>query len=143
LVKSWGERFEGLSDQIGGCLPRSELQSRASVYVRGLLGPVQRTNSWQLAEHVGAKTPHGFQRLPCRARWDADALRDEVRRYAVEHLLAEHESISGGVLIIGETGFFKKGDQQAGVQRQYSGTAGRIENCQVDVLLGQVCVAGH
>lgn len=140
LVKSWGVRFDDLRERIGGCFPRSELRTRASAYVRGLLGPVQRKNSWQLAEHVGATTPHGFQRLLGRASWDADALRDEVRRYAVEHLLAEHEP---GVLIIDETGFLKKGDKSAGVQRQYSGTAGRIENCQVGVFLGLVGSRGR
>lgn len=132
MVKGWSERFDGLCERIGGCFPRSELRGRASAYVRGLLGPVQRKNSWQLAEAVGAATPHGFQRLLGRASWDDAVLRDEVRRYAAEHLLAAPE---GGVLIVDETGFLKKGTKSAGVQRQYSGTAGRIENSQVGVFL--------
>lgn len=116
--------------------PRSELRDRASAYVRGLLGPVQRKNSWQLAEQVGAKTPHGFQRLLGRASRDAEALRDEVRRYAAEYLLCPNASGSGGgVLIVDETGFVKKDIKSAGVQRQYSGTADRIENSQVGVFL--------
>jgi SRSO17 transposase len=100
--------------------------------VRGLLGPVQRKNSWQVAEHVGNATPHGLQRLLGRATWDADTVRDEVTGYAAAHLLGEGEA---GVLIVDETGFLKKGVKSVGVQRQYSGTAGRIENCQVGVFL--------
>lgn len=138
VVKGWSGRFDGLCDRIGGCFGRSELRGRASAYVRGLLGPVQRKNSWQLAEQVGAATPHGFQRLLGRASWDAEALRDEVRCYAAEHLLSPPPgeiASGGGVLIVDETGFLKKGTKSAGVQRQYSGTAGRIENSQVGVFL--------
>ena len=80
--------------------------------MRGLLGSVVRKNSWQLAQHVGAATPHGFQRLLGRASWDADTLRDEVRRYATEHLLSDNEA---GVLIVDETEFLKKGNKSAGV----------------------------
>ena len=94
---------------------------------------------WATA-HVGAATPHGFQRLLGRASWDADTLRDEVRRYATEHLLASNEA---GVLIVDETGFLKKGNKSVGVQRQYSGTAGRIENCQVGVFLALVGSRGR
>ena len=109
-------------------------------YLRGLLGSVKRKNSWQLAEHLGNATPHGIQRLLDRARWDADAVRDEMIRYAGEHLLANDE---GGVLIVDETGFLKKGDKSVDVQRQYSGTAGRIENCQIGVFLGLVGSRGR
>jgi SRSO17 transposase len=132
LVRGWSDQFRQLCERVGVCFGRHDLRSRACGYVRGLLGPVQRKNSWQLAEHVGAATPHGFQRLLGRASWDADVLRDEVRRYASDHLLAQGEA---GVLIIDETGFLKKGHKSVGVQRQYSGTAGRIENCQVGVFL--------
>lgn len=131
-VQQWSDRLNQLGERIGGCFSRCDLHARARAYLSGLLGPVERKNSWQLAEQAGAATPHGFQRLLGRARWDADALRDEVHRYAVEHLLAEGEA---GVLIVDETGFLKKGDKSVGVQRQYSGTAGRIENCQVGVFL--------
>jgi len=139
-VRGWSNRFEKLYERVSGCFARRDLRSRARAYVRGLLGAVQRKNSWQLAEHVGAATPHGFQRLLGRASWDADALRDEVTRYAADHLLAEGES---GVLIVDETGFLKKGDKSIGVQRQYSGTAGRIENCQVGVFLALVGSRGR
>lgn len=131
-VRDWSDRFEQLRDRVSACFGRCDLRFRAQAYVRGLLGSVQRKNSWQLAEHAGDATPHGFQRLLGRSSWDANRLRDEVRRYAIDHLLVEGD---GGVLIVDETGFLKKGDKSAGVQRQYSGTAGRIENCQIGVFL--------
>ena len=96
----------------------------------GLLAPVERKNGWQLAEAAGDRTPDGVQELLSRVRWDADAVRDDLRAYVGEHL-----GDPGGVLMLDETGFLKKGDKSAGVQRQYSGTAGRIENCQVGVFL--------
>ena len=142
-VKQWSGRLDALGERIGGCFSRCDLHARAQAYLSALLGPVQRKNSWQLAEQAGAATPHGFQRLPGRARWDADALRDEVHRYAVEHLLAPGSEGEAGVLIVDETGFLKKGNKSAGVQRQYSGTAGRIENCQVGVFLALVGSRGR
>ncbi len=139
-VRDWAFSFDQLTQQVAGCFGRSDLRRRAVAYLRGLLGSVQRKNSWQLAEYAGDATPHGFQRLLSRASWDADDLRDEVIRYAKEHLLAQGEA---GVLIVDETGFLKKGVKSAGVQRQYSGTAGRIENCQVGVFLGLVGSRGR
>lgn len=131
-VQGWAGHFEQLIERIGGCFARHDLRKRASAYVRGLVGPAQRKNGWQLAEHVGDATPHGVQRLLDRASWDADAVRDELIGYARQHLLTERDP---GVLIVDETGFLKKGEKSVGVQRQYSGTAGRIENCQVGVFL--------
>jgi SRSO17 transposase len=109
---------------------RAEPRQRALAYLRGLLSPAERKNSWQLAELSGDSTPYGFQHLLRRARWDPEAVRDELRRYVIQHL-----GDSKGVLVIDETGFLKKGQQSAGVARQYSGTAGRIENCQLGVFL--------
>ncbi|MBL1218422.1 MAG: IS701 family transposase [Planctomycetes bacterium] len=131
-VERWSDQFTRLWDQIAGCFGRCDLQARAQAYVRGLLGPVQRKNSWQVAEHVGDAKPYGLQRLLGRAKWDAEAVRDEVRAYAKAHLPAKDEA---GFLIVNETGFLKKGEKSVGVQRQYSGTAGRIENCQIGVFL--------
>ncbi|OEJ55046.1 transposase [Streptomyces agglomeratus] len=88
-------------------------------YVRGLLGPVGRKNGWQLAEYVGHATPDGLQHLLSRSRWEADEVRDDLHAYVAEHLGADNS-----VLIIDDTGFVKKGTTSAGVQRQYSGTAG-------------------
>jgi SRSO17 transposase len=137
-VEGWAAQFERLCERIGPRFARPEVRRRAAGFLRGLLGDVERKNGWQLAEHAGETTPDGMQRLLTTARWDADALRDDVRAYVVEHL-----GDPGGVLVVDETGFLKKGAKSAGVQRQYSGTAGRIENCQVGVFLAYASIKGR
>jgi SRSO17 transposase len=96
-------------------------------YVRGLLAPVGRKNGWQLAEYAGHRDPAGLQHLLNGARWDADAVRDDLREYVGQQLGPD------GVLIIDDTGFIKKGTTSAGVSRQYTGTSGKIDNCQIGV----------
>jgi SRSO17 transposase len=140
LVKKWGADFEKLWEAVGSCFFRHDLRGRAKGYVHGLLGRVERKNGWQMAEYLGDATPHPVQRLLDRAVWNADDVRDEIIRYARSHLLTAGE---GGVLIVDETGFLKKGDKSVGVQRQYSGTAGRIENCQIGVFLALACSGGR
>jgi SRSO17 transposase len=103
-----------------------------------LLAPLAGKNGWTLAEAAGELTPDGMQRLLNAAAWDADGVRDDVRAYAVEHL-----GDRDGVLVVDETGFLKKGTRSAGVQRQYSGTAGRIENCQLGVFLAYTTSKGR
>jgi SRSO17 transposase len=137
-VEGWAAQFERLLERIGPRFARPEVRRRAAGFLRGLLGDVERKNGWQLAEHARETTPDGMQRLLTSARWDADALRDDVRAYVVEHL-----GDPGGVLVVDETGFLKKGNKSAGVQRQYSGTAGRIENCQVGVFLTYASARGR
>ena len=110
----------------------------AWAYIRGLLSPVERKNGWQLAEVNGDATPYGVQHLLGRARWDADAVRDDLRAYLVKSMGDPH-----AVLVLDETGFLKKGQQSVGVARQYSGTAGRVENCQIGVFLAYASVHGH
>src|ERR671914_1567887 len=117
---------------------RSESRQRALAYLRGLLSPAGRKNSWQLAEVSGEATPYGFQHLLGRADWQADAVRDELRHYLIPHLRDP-----AAVLVIDETGFVKKGRHSAGVARQYSGTAGRIDNCQIGVFLAYASHLGH
>ena len=95
VVRGWEFHFERLIEDIGVCFRRCDLRRRASAYVRGLLGPVQRKNGWQLAEYAGHATPHGFQRLLGRASWDADEVRDVLMRYAREHLLTEGDHRTG------------------------------------------------
>ena len=129
-IAGWDARFDELAERLAPRFARRDLRRRAVGYLRGLMGRVERKNSWQLAEAAGDATPHGLQRLLGRARWDADAVRDDLRAYVVERL-----GEPDGVLIVDETGFLKKGAKSAGVARQYSGTAGRIENCQVGVFL--------
>ncbi len=129
-VEGWAAEFERLLERIGPRFARPEVRRRAAGFLRGLLSGVDRKNGWQLAEHAREMTPDGMQRLLTTTRWDPHALRDDVRGYVVERL-----GDPGGVLVVDETGFLKKGTKSAGVQRQYSGTAGRIENCQVGVFL--------
>jgi SRSO17 transposase len=117
---------------------RAEPHQRAMAYLRGLLSPTERKNSWQLAEASGNPTPYGFQHLLRRADWEADAARDELRRYIIQHL-----GDPDAVLVIDETGFLKKGRHSAGVARQYSGTAGKVENCQIGVFLGYATRLGQ
>jgi SRSO17 transposase len=117
---------------------RSQSRHRVMAYLRGLLSEAARKNSWQVAEICGESTPYGFQYLLSRADWDAAAVRDELRRYVIQHL-----GDSNGVLVLDETGFLKKGAHSAGVARQYSGTAGKVENCQIGVFLSYASALGH
>ncbi|WP_156959597.1 IS701 family transposase [Nocardia sp. BMG51109] len=127
-LAAWVAGLDELFGRVAGRFLRAEPRLRARAYVRGLLAPLAGKNGWTLAEAAGERTPDGMQRLLHAAAWDADGVRDDVRSYAVEHL-----GDPDGVLVVDETGFLKKGTKSAGVQRQYSGTAGRIENCQLGV----------
>ena len=137
-VARWAKGIEGVHGCIAGRFHRSESRWRALEYLKGLLSPVERKNGWQLAEQAGNATPDGVQRLLSTYRWDADLVRDDLRGYVVEHLGDER-----GVLVVDETGFLKKGIKSVGVQRQYSGTAGRIENSQVGVFLTYATAQGR
>lgn len=117
---------------------RPESRASAIAYLEGLISGVERKNSWQLAEQAGHENPYAFQYLLGRASWDVEALRDEVRDYSVTHLGDKND-----VLSVDETGFLKKGKKSAGVVRQYSGTAGRIENCQIGVFLSYASPRGR
>lgn len=130
----WAE----LERRIGSIFARSEARSRALAYLAGLFSPAERKTSWQLAEMVGDPNPYGFQHLLGRAEWDPDALRDRLFAYVTDYL-ADTDAIG----VIDETGFLKKGRHSAGVARQYSGTAGRIENCQIGVFLAYASAHGH
>ena len=118
----WAQRLEEVMDRIGVRFGRVEPRRRALAYLRGLLSPAERKNGWQLAEIAGDRTPDGVQDFLARAHWDADLVRDDLRVYVVDHL-----GDAQAVLVLDETGFLKKGDKSCGVQRQYSGTAGRID----------------
>ncbi|MFB6837876.1 IS701 family transposase [Streptomyces sp. NPDC056361] len=124
--------------RIAGRFGRVEPRATARAYLLGLLSGVERKNCWRLAEQAGHACPGPMQRLLRSARWDADTVRDEVRAYVVDHL-----GTAGGVLIVDETGFVKKGRASAGVQRQYTGTAGRIENSQIGVFLAYATSRGR
>jgi SRSO17 transposase len=137
-VREWTLWLTEVERRIGAQFARREARWHAGAYLRGLLSPVERKNGWQIAEINGETTPYGVQHLLGRAQWDADALRDDLRPYVVEHLGA-----SQAVLVVDETGFLKKGQHSAGVARQYSGTAGRVENCQIGVFLTYAGPQGH
>ena len=137
-ISAWQEDLEALHGRIAARFRRPEVRERAGRFLSGLLGPVERRNGWQLAEQTGETAPDGVQRLLRTARWDADAVRDDLRAYVVEHL-----GEADAVLVVDETGFVKKGDKSAGVARQYSGTAGRIENCQMGVFLAYASARGR
>ena len=137
-IHDWAAELEALCERLAPRFGRMEVRRRASGFLRGLLSAAERKNGWQLAEQAGDTTPDGMQRLLNYARWDAEAVRDDLQGYVVEHL-----GDPGGVLVIDETGFLKKGTKSAGVKRQYSGTAGRIENCQVGVFLAYASRHGH
>src|SRR5712691_6860125 len=137
-IEGWRAGLDALHARIAGRFRRSEVRERAKRYLVGLLDRVERKNGWQLAEHLGETGPQGVQRLLNAAEWDVDAVRDDLRAYVVEHLGAPE-----GVLIVDESGFLKKGTKSVGVQRQYSGTAGRRENCQIGVFLAYASPKGR
>jgi SRSO17 transposase len=137
-IHGWASEPDRVAGRIGGRFARSETRDRAADSVRELLSDVERKNGWQLAERIGDATPDGVQFLLARADWDADSVRDDLRDYVREHL-----GHPDGVLIVDETGLLKKGTKSAGVQRQYSGTAGRTENCQIGVFLAYASPHGH
>ncbi len=137
-VVGWRGGLDVLHRRIAGRFRRAEARERAKRYLAGLLDRVERKNGWQLAEHLGEPGPQGVQRLLNAADWDVEAVRDDLRAYVVEHL-----GDPAGVLIVDETGFLKKGTKSVGVRRQYSGPAGRIENCQVGVFLAYASTAGR
>jgi SRSO17 transposase len=137
-VREWADGLEEIRELIGPRFARSEPRENAVDYLRGLLSSQERKNSWTLSEQAGQAVPDRMQRLLSTTDWDPDLVRDDLRSYVVEHLGA-----SDGVLIVDETGFLKKGKRSAGVARQYSGTAGRIENSQIGVFLTYATTAGR
>src|SRR5436190_1624187 len=131
-AREWAAELEQMHRRIARRFVRPEPRERALSYLKGLTATVERKNGWQLAEAAGEASPDGMQRLLNAAEWDADAVRDDLREYVIEHLGDEE----GGVLIVDETGFLKKGEKSVGVARQYTtGTAGKRENAQVGVFV--------
>ncbi|CAA9302550.1 MAG: Mobile element protein [uncultured Chloroflexia bacterium] len=137
-IRGWALGLSALHQRIAPHFARSEPRQLAFDYLQALISPIERKNGWQIAEHLGATTPDRVQRLLATAHWDADKVRDDLQTYVVEHLGHAH-----AVLIIDETGFLKKGTKSVGVKRQYSGTAGRVENCQIGVFLTDASPRGR
>ncbi len=136
-VQDWAAGLDEVHARIAGRFARAEPRARVLAYLRGLLGQSERKNGWTLAEAAGEVSPDGMQRLLRTADWNADAVRDELRCYVVERLGP------GGVLIVDETGFIKKGTRSAGVARQYTGTSGKIDNCQIGVFCAYATPTGR
>src|SRR5215475_2637677 len=137
-VQAWRVYWAEIGRRIGTVFVRAEMRTRAMAYLAGLLSPAERKNSWQLAEISGDENPYGFQHLLGRADWEPEALSDRLRAYVTAYLHAPD-----AVGVSDETGFLKKGTHSAGVARQYSGTAGRIENSQIGVFLAYASHSGH
>src|SRR3954451_14211136 len=136
-VQDWAAGLEEVHARIAGVFARAEPRARVLAYLRGLLGQLERKNGGTLAEAAGEVSPDGMQRLLRTADWHADTVRDELRGYVLQRLGP------GGVLIVDETGFIKKGSRSAGVGRQYTGTTGKIDNCQVGVFLAYATDTGR
>ncbi len=130
LISQGVQALAELSERIAPRFKRAEVRNRAGRYLQALLASVERKNGWQMAEELAEANAHGVQRLLAEADWDEEAMRDDLRAYVIEHL-----GEAGGILVVDETGFLKKGKKSAGVARQYSGTAGRRENSQIGVFL--------
>ena len=130
-ILAWRDELDVLATRLGALSARPEPRRQAGLCLQGLLGVAERKNSWQLAERIGDARPWRTQRVLSHALWDEGAARDLCCGYVVEHLGSRD-----GVLIVDETGFLKKGEHSAGVARQYTGTAGRIENAQVQPKAG-------
>ncbi|MFF3001862.1 IS701 family transposase [Kitasatospora sp. NPDC057940] len=137
-VESWSEGIAGFHARFARHFGRSEPRERALDYLIGLLAPLERKNGWTVAERVGQLRPDGVQRLLNHSDWDADAVRDDVRDFVMESI-----GTRDGVLIGDDTGFLKKGTKSAGVQRQYTGTAGRTENSQIGTFLAYASSRGR
>ena len=136
-LAAWDAEFKGICARTGRLFYRTDSRAHAVQYLRGLLAPLERKNGWTIAEYAGLHEPKALQRFLNLTPWDSDRLRDLVRDYAMEHFADQR-----GVLIADPTGFAKKGRKSAGVQRQYSGTLGRIDNCQIGTFLAYANPSG-
>jgi len=137
-VYEWSNTLKGFQQRLSPYFARSEARQAAFNYIQALLSPVERKNGWQIAEQVGNANPYRVQHLLGRAQWDAEKLAQEVRQYGVEGL-----GESDDIFAVDETGFLKQGNQSVGVQVQYYGTTGHLENCQVGVFLAYITGKGH
>jgi SRSO17 transposase len=137
-VVGWAHELARVHARIAPHFARAEPRRRALAYLQGILSETSRKNGWQLAEQAREATPYGMQRLLSRAVWDADLVRDDLRTYVYEQLGEQ-----GAILVLDETSFPKAGEKSAGVQVQYCGTTGQVENCQVAVFLDYVTSRGH
>jgi SRSO17 transposase len=137
-LDEWSTDFEEFCARFASVFGRREPRAKAIAYLRGLMSSIPRKNSWQLAEAMGDRTPDSTQRLLYQARWSEGAALDLLMQYVIE-IFGEEE----GIGVVDETGFIKKGRHSVGVKRQYSGTAGKVENCQIGTFLSYTTSKGH
>jgi len=137
-LEEWGADFLRFCARFADVFGRKEPRAQATKYLRGLMSSVPRKNSWQVAEAVGDRIPDATQRLLYGSKWHADAARDRLRQFVVE-VFGEEDAIG----VVDESGFIKKGEHSVGVKRQYSGTAGKVENCQIGTFLSYATTKGH
>jgi SRSO17 transposase len=137
-LAQWSHLLKSFQQRLGSYFARSEARQAAFNYIQALLSPVERKNRWQVAEQVGDANPYRVQHLLGRAHWNADAVTHEIRQYAIDYLNDPFD-----IMAVDETGFLKQGDQSVGVQVQYYGTTGHLENCQVGVFLAYITQKGH
>ncbi|MER7577966.1 IS701 family transposase [Streptomyces sp. NPDC126514] len=138
MVERWAEWFEDFFATLAGLFSRKDLRGNAHGYLKALLAPVERKNTWQMAAYMGHVTPDRVKNLLRRTIWSWSGLRDRVRAFVVKHL-----GDPDAVLVLDETAFLKKGTKSVGVARQYAGITGQTENCQVAVFAAYVTVAGR
>jgi len=137
-LAEWDREFDGVLTRINPLFYRTESRMHAEHYLRGLLAPLERKNAWTIFRHTGEREPKALQRFLNLTPWDDDRLRDINLEYVMEHF-----SDPRGTLIADPTGFAKKGKKSAGVQRQYSGTLGKIDNCQIGTFLAYADTRGN
>jgi SRSO17 transposase len=137
-MDEWGADFLRFCARFTDVFGRKEPREQAAKYLRGLMAPIPRKNGWQLAEAIGDRTPDATQRLLYQAQWSADEARDRLLHYVTE-VFGEED----GIGVVDESGFIKKGNRSVGVKRQYSGTAGKVENCQIGTFLSYATSKGH
>jgi SRSO17 transposase len=137
-LEDWDREFDGVLTRIRELFYRTESRTHAEHYLRGLLAPLERKNGWTISRHTGEHEPKALQRFINLTPWDEDQLRDVNLEYAMEHF-----SDPRGTLIADPTGFAKKGKKSAGVQRQYSGTIGKVDNCQIGTFLAYADTRGN
>ena len=137
-LDEWGTDFLQFCARFADVFGRKEPRTQAAKYLRGLMASVPRKNGWQVAEVIGDRTPDATQRLLYQAKWSADTARDRLLQYVIE-VFGEED----GIAVVDETGFIKRGTHSVGVKRQYSGTAGKVENCQIGTFLSYATAKGH
>ena len=138
ITEAYNKVFGKLMDSIKGSFGNKLGVNNAEKYIKGLTSTAERKNGWQIAESQGEKEPYAIQQFIYRGRWEADGVRDNLQGYIKETMVEEE-----GICIIDDTGFIKKGKKSAGVQRQYTGTVGKVENCQIGVFLTYMSSKGY